>query len=361
MKKLLLVALMVLSVGLLSACTTQNEGFFSLNSKEEEIGFGALTSVMALSDAQSEMTPVSSNSTGSLQPLAFGDVLEQLAEIESLKPYLEMVSAFSLKEDVLDVEVETLVDHEYTYKMVIRFTNLAGEQEAYEMFYNETSWEAETEITVENETGEENDDDDDDEAEEFERKSIIEGILIMGEDTYIVNGRRNIEDEEEKFSLTAKLDEDNYVVFKQKTETEEDETETKFEYSFYSNGELVRKVEMKFEDETDEDETESETYIKIYENGEVSTFKFEMEEEDGEVTLEVKFEIYVDGIFKSGKAEVTMTFNSATGEYDIEVEIKDEETVVEDDDDEDDDNDDDDNDDDDDEVEDTTEEETTEV
>ena len=127
---------------------------------------------------------------------------------------------------------------ESVYKYVMKIT-VPGDGE-YSLYYNETATKTKTEL--------------DDGEEETETVTIIEGLLKIDGNEYLVSGKNEIETEngerEEKIEITTKSKDNplDYVVITYSVEDEKGEKETSFEYEYYENGKKVGEKEISFEE-----------------------------------------------------------------------------------------------------------------
>lgn len=197
----------------------------------------------------------------------------------------DIITNLKMVENMLDgnlakSEEEASDKEEYEKKYSITTTSLNNQQKEYLFYYNEKILD--------------NDDDDDDDEVNIE----LSGIVIMDNVTYVMNGKKEVEDDESEMEFKISLDEENYVIIEQ--EFENDETE--FGYSQYHNGKKIYetsieyeldkngKIEFEFEEKTQESKTklkyefitkkDGNKYIIIKEkNHEVTTIRVEVSED----------------------------------------------------------------------------------
>lgn len=261
----------------------------SLKTKEDVLGFSALTSIKALSFISSEeIIPMAEALSYSYLETDVEDPIEEtqveeIPELLEIEPYLALVKSFKEKEGFTVTVVES-DNEDYEVLMNITLIDIDGSSLKYEFHYNETVID--------------------------EEKSSLEGIMIISGVTYYLEGEKEFEidddETEESLELKAFLDEDNYVLLSYEIETETDEIEKEFKYSIYQNGQLVRSIEIDFEEEEDETEIK----LSFTENSTKRTYEFEIEGDE----IEVKYEVKVDGetVLKS-KAKITITKDEETG------------------------------------------------
>ena len=337
MKKLLALFIIVAGAFALVACAENDETPTPTRSTEEVVGVSALASVSALGDVERIKTASAANT---VQTLNVNDTLEVLEDIEELEEYLDLVRTFMGTSNGVDVTVDVSEREEYEYAMNIQFVDMSGEFETYVLHYNETIV------------------DEDEEDGEFE--SIIEGVLVINGTEYEVYGEREVEPEEEEFELTARLDDENYVVIKYEVEEEHDEYEFELQIEIFIDNQLAKRVEIEFEREDDETEME----LKFIEGNRESEYEFEIEEDGNETTIDIEFKITEDGnLVEEGEIEILIVYDEETGDYTVTYTIEtttgDSVIIEGDDDDDDDEDDEDDDEDEDDEDDDETENTTT--
>ena len=170
----------------------------------------------------------------------------------------------------------------YEHSMIVSYTDLLGGTVTYTMYYDKTLVSSET---------------DDDEVEE---DYSLEGVLVIGDARYPVEGSYETETEEDEtgseMSFVAYTSEDrrSYIAVEQELETEtedgETETEKEFVYSVYENGRRVERTTVEYESEEDE----LELVMTIEADGRKETLVFEDETDDGKRVLRVSGDL--DGV-----------------------------------------------------------------
>lgn len=294
MRKIVYV-LMALSLMIgLAACSSLNESSldFNLNSDEEVLAFQALSSVQMLGATQTEQ----SSTMGRISKMSN----DQMTSIDQIEPYLELFEQLLTQSNGLSVTIEASDLVEYETKQVFQMTDMLGETITYTMYYN-------TMVLVEED---EDDADETDEADDIEdedeQEYMIEGILVYGDVTYNIEGKHEIEEDEEKLEFISKISEEDYVKVTYKLEDEE----TKFAYRTYVQGELVNESTIKIENEDDELKIEL-SYIN---GANVGEYEFKMETEDDQTILKIEFQTTIDGVESEGEAKVLVTVDEVTGE-----------------------------------------------
>lgn len=285
MKKIIFVLMAVLLVAGLSACSSLNQAGvdFSFDSDEEILAFQALSSVQML-EANAVQTVSTASRTSKMSD-------EETTSIDQIEPYLELFEQLLTQSNGLSVVIEASDLVEYETKQVFEMTDMLGQTITYTMYYNTTD-------LVDEDEADENDDE--------EQEYMITGIMVYGDVTYAIEGKHEIEEDEEKLEFTSKINETDYVTVTFKLEDEE----TKFAYRVYAQGELVNESNIKIEIEEDEFKIE----LSYMDGANVGEYEFKLEEEDGQTILKISFETTIDGIESEGEAKVLVTIDEVTGE-----------------------------------------------
>jgi len=307
MKKLLLfIVTFITAITLVGCSTNQAEASSIFDSKENVIGFSALSSVMTLYEGTQSNTSLSNV----VRLATTEETFAILSEIEELTPYLDLVSTFMGNGGNFEATVEPSSLEDYEEMMIITTINMEGEEVSYTLHYNEI---------IEMDEDEDDDDDEDNDLDEDEFDSTLEGIMIIDEVTYTLYGEREVEQGEESLELTAKLDDENYVTLAYETENEESETETEFIYEMYVDNQLAKSIEIEFE----EDNEETELSLNFISGTRESEYAFEVEIDGNTRTIEIEYKIVEDGVtIEEGEAEVSIVYNAETGETVVRYEIK---------------------------------------
>lgn len=135
-------------------------------------------------------------------------------------------------------------DINYQFAMNIHYTNLNGEVVFFKMLFNKLLLSEEKE------------------EDEVEQNYAIDGILLKGNEKYLVEGLHKVETEkgesesEMYFKAFLNSEKNSYIEVQQNFEiendTQENEIEQEFIYSLYNNGKVVEKNTIKYEAEDDE-------------------------------------------------------------------------------------------------------------
>lgn len=195
----------------------------------------------------------------------------------------EMLTNSIFKSEVLPSDKE-----EYETMYTLTTKNFNDIEQTYVFYYNETLKENEHE-----QEHKENKNHHD------EQESRLEGIVIFNELEYQMIGEKEIKDDEVEMKFKVSLDEQNYVVINQETESDEQE----FEYIQYVDGKKVYQTEIEFEANDKKGKFEVEFKEKS-ENGIIAyQYEFKIEEErkfveikikENKTELKVKMEIFFD-------------------------------------------------------------------
>lgn len=234
------------------------------------------------------------------QETDFGNTEDVAATVNR---YMALVESL-LGEGSIEGTVAENVDG-YDCMMTVAYTDLLGGSVSYTMYYNKTLIGSETD------------------GDETEEDYSLEGVLVVGDERYPVEGRYETESEdgesEISMSFRAYMSDDrrSYIAVEQEHETEsedgENETETEYVYSIYRDGALVERTAVEYESEGDELELK----MTITAGSRVETLTFTDETEDGIRTLRVSgkiddarvsFRIYIENggyryVFDDGREE----------------------------------------------------------
>jgi hypothetical protein len=286
MKKLVF-AFVLLSLAVLTACTTGTTGTSNLfSTKEGIISFQALAAGSLLSASNEE--PLKNNGQVELMSFVSIEVQEEPVEndplLATIEPYIALVEKFLSADNGLSVQVVTSTLEDYELMMTFETRGLLGEIQTYVIHYNLI-------LTDEDE-------------DEFEFD--LEGIMIIDGQTYILTGEREVEEGEESIEFTAKLDDLNYVESEYSIESDEIE----FEIKVVRNGEVVSetKIEIKYE----EDETKIE--FDFVEGESKGTYEFKYEMEGNQQVLKIEFDVVINDIPTKGEIIVSVHVDEVTGE-----------------------------------------------
>jgi len=209
MKKLLIVAVAIFAVFTVVGCDQLN--VVEIENEEEVFCLQAFSSTTLLNLNEASVTD-----------LAYSPMANQAAEepiiteeVENIDDYIEMIEVF-LSDDNLTVVNEESDNEDYAFKTVYNTINLNGESVCYVFYYNEFDFtedqEPLTSTYLESTEGLQ--------ARSFHFQDTddnlvvkgLEGILIFGDVTYNIEGKKIVNDRQEIFRLRSFIDEANYVM-----------------------------------------------------------------------------------------------------------------------------------------------------
>jgi len=302
MRKIFTILTMITLITTVSACSayTNNESL-SFDTNEDVISFQALTASSLIANENLSL------STGGLSGQLLSneqnegdDPITETTEdptVDQIEPYIELVEQLLGSNNGLSVTTETSDLEAYETKMTFQTSTLNNGSESYTIYYN---------MTLK--------DEEDDESE-----YVLDGIMLLNDVEYIVSGKREVEDDEEKIEFIAKLDEFNYVESEYKVE----EDENKFDIQVVSNGILISHTNIKIEEEDNETKIE----LEFIDGSNSGAYEFKYELEDGENTLKIEYETMIDGVESRGEIKVLVMNDEVTGEtyYQVYVQPEDDE------------------------------------
>ncbi|MDT8336904.1 MAG: hypothetical protein RQ856_03640 [Candidatus Izemoplasmatales bacterium] len=241
MKKVVLF-LLAISIGFLFiGCDQTNE--IEIESEEQLFTLQALSSTALLSYSE-----INVEETAYL-PLAEGETEEPIitAEVENIDYYVEMMDLF-LGDDNLDVVSETSDNELYEYKTIYTVININGEEVSYVFYYNEFNLEEESQEIATSTYSEESEgtqtrrfhfEDEDDNLV----AQGLEGVLIYGDVTYNIEGKKVVNSQQEIYRLRSYIDEENYVMVNYQNDVTDRDRE-KFFFKLVENGEIVNESKV---------------------------------------------------------------------------------------------------------------------
>ncbi|MFA5697376.1 MAG: hypothetical protein WC088_02375 [Candidatus Izemoplasmatales bacterium] len=327
MKKLLL-GLFVLTLGItLTACNSASADVFT--DADDVYAFQAVSATELLAGAQESIVltamPLSMNDFTSPEMTLLEETttLENeepigTEEVDVLDQYLSMMERFLGDDNGLAVTAVESDLPEYAIKIVYTSRNLLGENVVYTLYYNEVLYEEieepvdETENEEETTTTEPLGYGDQTRECEFEDNAdgdivyLLYGILIVGDTTYNLEGKKVIEGTEEIMLLRSYIDHDNYVKVSYKIDSED--SEQKFFYEVVTDGIIISRSKVKVETEDNEIKTRLE-----FIDGDVSGKYVFTQEVEGNITyIKIKYEIENGDVTESGMIHITATYDELT-------------------------------------------------
>ncbi|MDD3865403.1 MAG: hypothetical protein PHC32_03615 [Candidatus Izemoplasmatales bacterium] len=329
MKKLVL-GLFVLTLGIaLTACNPQSVSTFT--DADDVYAFQAVSATELLAGAQESISltalplSVSAFSNPQLSLLdepttTEGEEPIGTEEINVLDQYLTMMEQFLGNDNGLAVTVveSDLVD--YAVKIIYTTRNLLGEDIVYTLYYNEVLFEDLTAvdddvITTDEETttteplayGDQNHDCVFDDEGDNEINYLLSGILIVGETTYNLEGKKITDGTEEIMILRSYIDHDNYVKVIYQIDSEDNDQ--KFFYEVVTDGVIINRSKVKVETE----DNKIKTRLEFIEGTASGKYVFTQETEDNVTYIKIKYEIENNDIVETGMIHITATYDEVTG------------------------------------------------
>ena len=276
-----------------------------LKTTEEVYAFSILSTTSLLHQEVKESDTVAPLAlTSSYRPTALSNEEELVveAELDEVNKYLNMMERFLSNNNALAVTIEPIEGGEYEQQLEVETKNLLGEVVVYRFYFNE--------IAINDDEVEEDDDEDEDEIEvRLEGKMEYDGV------EFILEGKREIEDDEEKITFRSYIDDANYVKTVYKTEDDE----KKFKFEVVVDGKVVNRTDVKVEEEDDEFKVKL-SFIEGEAKGE---YEFKRESEDGEETIKIEYKtVDSEGKEETGEIKVKVVVDEITGETSYEYQIK---------------------------------------
>ncbi len=184
-----------------------------------------------------------SGASGTVRPSGIVD--NDVAGIQScLAMFDNMITDGGVDQTVTENTSEDPRFSAYPLEMKIGLHDVNGNTQSYSMYFREINSETEKEI--------------DDGVEEIEVSTTFEGVIVYGNELFVVEGEREVETEGNETETSMEFatyknvgseevvaDRNNYVLIEQSFEN----TEVEYEYTFYKNGAKVQEMEIEYEQE----------------------------------------------------------------------------------------------------------------
>lgn len=200
------------------------------------------------------------------------------------------------------VEENTTDDEElkkFKYVMIVKAENSAE----VKMYYNELDSFTKEEVSADGET-------------EKEVSTILEGVLVLGEERFSVRGKREVETENDEtetsieFITYSNENSGNYVKIEYSVEIENGREETSYEYEIFNNGVSVQKTEIEVENKDGlfelkielESDNEEKEFKVVGAKDNRFVIKYELNDEEVKITVTKTAEGYLFE-YKNGYTE----------------------------------------------------------
>lgn len=175
---------------------------------------------------------------------------------------------------VVKSEVTSSDREGYDFMYTLTAKDVDGTDATYFFYYNST----------ERLNDEEDDPDENDKENDDEKEILMEGIVVVGENEYVMRGEQSVEEGETEVEFKVMIDENNYVIIEQETSDDEQE----YEYTMYKNREKVFSTSVEYETEED-GETELKFKTRTSDGKDV-VYKYEFFTDEKGSFVEIKTE-----------------------------------------------------------------------
>ncbi|MFA5421731.1 MAG: hypothetical protein WC344_02895 [Bacilli bacterium] len=286
--------LVAASVFVLAACsfsptahTVENEPVINLRNTNTQYAFAAYTGIRMLEEIGVVSTPQA------LRQADEEDTADD--ELEIVNRYLNLYKELT-EEGVLDVAMAEVSDRpEYVFQITITTTDIDKVQSTFVLYFNEVVIEDETEVdddiddtgetTIVEEEVEESDHSGNyrhrEDPRSDDESTLLEGIVVIGEEEFIVRGYRLVDEDEIRFGFRAQADDGRVLRISHLSE----ENTQRFHYFLRNHNVLIteKKVMIKVEDNA--------TILKLEERaGQVrEKYSFRQEATDDGVYYKIRF------------------------------------------------------------------------
>ncbi|MFA5005940.1 MAG: hypothetical protein WC509_00510 [Candidatus Izemoplasmatales bacterium] len=353
MKKILSIVFALFATIAVAACNAVPTAD-TFGAPEDVVGFEAISATELLAGTLDPVATVA-------QPLTYAILEETTTEepaddeetvvdddLSEIDKYLAMIERFLGNTNGLSVTVESSDLPEYTYKMTYVSKDILGNDVTYVLYYTEVLYEEpvdgdpvettteepavtteepeatteEPETTTESATTTEplsfEDRDQDQERlrnREFEFQDendddvvyALTGMLLVGESTFYLEGKKVVEDDEEVMMLRSFVDHDNFVKVRYQSDGDGDR---KFFYEIVADGVIVNRSKIKVDVEDDGVKVD----LSFIEGEACGRYQFKLETVENVTTIMVQYDVEnEEGAEESGKIRIVATYDEASG------------------------------------------------
>ena len=306
MKKLLIVAVAIFAVFTVVGCDQLN--VIEIENEEEVFNLQALSSTTLLSFNEESVADLAYSPVAN--PETQGPIITE--EVENIDYFVEMIEVF-LSNDNLDITNEESDNEDYDYKTIYNTININGESVSYIFYYNEFDFTTDQEPLTSTYS---------ESTEGMQARSFhfqdeddnlvvkgLEGILIYGDVTYNIEGKKVVNNRQEIFRLRSFIDEENYVM----VNYQKDITDRNKEKFFFK--EVVDNVIVK-ESKVMIFTKDNRTHVKLdFVDGNLSSsYIFNIRTEENVQFIHIVYEIDNGETVEEGVVRLTAETNPETGE-----------------------------------------------
>ncbi len=233
-------------------------------------------------------------------------------EVKDIDYYVEMMDMF-LGDESLTVTVEESDNELYEFKTVYTTLNLSGDTITYTFYYNEYRLADEeletpavtTELLPENAKRNFHFMDEDDNLVAYS----IDGILIYGDITYNIEGKKIVNSQQEIYRLRSFIDEENYVIVNYQNDTT-DRNREKFFFKLVEDGITVNEAKVMMFTKFDR------LHLKLgfLEGDKESSYLFNVRTEGDTQYIHIIYEIKDGESYEEGSIRLVAETDPVTGE-----------------------------------------------
>jgi hypothetical protein len=335
MKKLLVSLMILAGVITFAACNATDSEVFAAS--DDVFAFQAISATELLAGINPVDTVAMDLSYSLLEEdLPAEDDPIVADEIDILDKYLSMMDLYLGDNNGLTVTAEVSDNPDYAQKVTFTSTTMSGILVTYVLYYNEVLFEEtpaveedETTTTTAPETDtteplsfKENEQDRLREKNfEFEDENddsilyVLSGLLIIGENEYLLEGKKILNGEEEILIMRSWIDHDNYV----KVRYQSEENQMKFFYEIVTDGIIVNKSKVRVLTENGKIMTK----LEFVEGDAKGRYDFMTETVENVTYIKVKYNtVNAEGVKESGLIHIIATYDELTGETTYEYNVR---------------------------------------
>jgi len=346
MKKLMIGIMMLASVLTFAACNASASEVFASN--DDVMAFQAISAVELLSEQNQPVTAVAKDLSAVLLEETTDEPIVA-DEIDVLDKYLTMMEVYLGNSDGLEVTASVSDNPDYTNMVTFTAQTLSGIEATYILYFNEVLFEetpivddettttttvtTEAETTTEEETTTETDTTTplgykDQEQDRMQDKEFhfddegdenilyaLSGMLVIGENNYLLEGKKIVEDDEEILIMRAWIDHENFV----KVRYQNEENQKKFFFEIVEDGVIINKSKIRVQTE----DGRVMTKLEFVEGAARGKYEFRTETIENITYIKIKYDVEnVDGTEERGLIHIVATYDEVTGETTYEYQVR---------------------------------------
>ncbi len=348
MKKFVIGLMMLASIITFAACNASVSDVFASN--DDVLAFQAISAVELLAEQNQPVTSV----TKDLSAVLLEETTDEpivADEIDVLDKYLTMMEVYLGNNGGLEVTTDVSDNPDYTNMVTFTAQTLSGIEATYVLYFNEVLFEetpiveddettTTTAVTTEEETttteqvtttdtdtttplGYKDQEQDRMQDKEFHFDDegdenivyALSGMLVIGDNNYLLEGKKIVEDDEEILIMRAWIDHENFV----KVRYQSEDNQKKFFFEIVEEGVIINKSKIRVQNE----DGRVMTKLEFVEGEARGKYEFRTEVIENVTYIKIKYDVEnTDGTEERGLIHIIATYDELTGETTYEYQVR---------------------------------------